>query len=130
MRSGRWHTSTASSARARRWTADSVSPRWWKSPRKERLPSNFYINGRYILQPEIFSILAKQERGAGNEIQVTDAMLKLAEEQPFSAYTFGGETYDCGSKAGFILANVAFALDREDIKPDVAAELKALIARA
>jgi UTP--glucose-1-phosphate uridylyltransferase len=100
--------------------ADSVSPRWWKSPRKGTAPSNFYINGRYILQPEIFSILAKQERGAGNEIQVTDAMLKLAEEQPFSAYTFGGETYDCGSKDGFILANVAYALDREDIKPDVA----------
>lgn len=101
-----------------------------EKPAEGTAPSNFYINGRYILQPEIFDILSKQERGAGNEIQVTDAMLKLADQQPFSAYTFGGETYDCGSKAGFILANVAFALDREDIKPDVAAELKALISRA
>ncbi|MCO6406808.1 MULTISPECIES: UTP--glucose-1-phosphate uridylyltransferase GalU [Hoeflea] len=100
-----------------------------EKPAEGTAPSNFYINGRYILQPEIFDILSKQERGAGNEIQVTDAMLKLADQQPFSAYTFGGETYDCGSKAGFILANVAFALDREDIKPDVAAELKALISR-
>jgi UTP--glucose-1-phosphate uridylyltransferase len=59
-----------------------------EKPAEGTAPSNYYINGRYILQPEIFSILAKQERGAGNEIQVTDAMLKLAEEQPFSALHF------------------------------------------
>jgi UTP--glucose-1-phosphate uridylyltransferase len=74
-----------------------------------------------------FEILALQERGAGNEIQVTDAMLKLAEIQPFSAYRFGGDTYDCGSKDGFIMANVAYALARPDIKPLVAEGLKRLI---
>jgi UTP--glucose-1-phosphate uridylyltransferase len=100
-----------------------------EKPAEGTAPSNYYINGRYILQPEIFGILSKQERGAGNEIQVTDAMLKLADTQPFSAYEFGGETYDCGSKAGFILANVAFALDREDIKPLVARELQKLVAK-
>ncbi|WP_299869927.1 UTP--glucose-1-phosphate uridylyltransferase GalU [uncultured Hoeflea sp.] len=93
-------------------------------------PSNHFINGRYILQPGIFDILTHQERGAGNEIQVTDAMLKLAETQAFSAYRFDGETYDCGSKEGFILANVAYALDRADIKPLVANGLKGLLSRA
>jgi UTP--glucose-1-phosphate uridylyltransferase len=102
-----------------------------EKPAEGTAPSNYYINGRYILQPEIFTILAKQERGAGNEIQVTDAMLKLAEEQPFSAYTFSAvKPMTVAPRPGFILANVAFALDREDIKPDVAAELKALISRA
>lgn len=101
-----------------------------EKPPKGTAPSNYYINGRYILQPEIFDILSKQERGAGNEIQVTDAMLKLATRQQFSAYPFEGETYDCGSKEGFILANVAFALGREDIGPLVADGLKRLIARA
>jgi UTP-glucose-1-phosphate uridylyltransferase len=62
----------------------SGSPRWWRSQRKGTAPSNYFINGRYILQPEIFSrFSAKQERGAGNEIQVTDAMLKLAEDPVF-----------------------------------------------
>jgi UTP--glucose-1-phosphate uridylyltransferase len=100
-----------------------------EKPEKGTAPSNYFINGRYILQPEIFEILSKQERGAGNEIQVTDAMLKLADTQPFSAYRFGGQTYDCGSKEGFILANVAYALDRPDIKPLVAEGLRQLIAK-
>lgn len=98
-----------------------------EKPAPGTAPSNYYINGRYILQPEIFDILSKQERGAGNEIQVTDAMLKLADQQSFSAYPFGGQTYDCGSKEGFILANVAFALSRDDIRPLVADGLKKLI---
>ncbi|AKH99097.1 UTP--glucose-1-phosphate uridylyltransferase [Hoeflea sp. IMCC20628] len=98
-----------------------------EKPAAGTAPSNYFINGRYILQPEIFEILSKQERGAGNEIQVTDAMLRLAAEQPFSAYRFGGQTYDCGSKEGFILANVAFALGRDDIRPLVEAGLKSLI---
>lgn len=101
-----------------------------EKPAPGTAPSNYFINGRYILQPEIFDILSKQERGAGNEIQVTDAMLKLADRQPFSAYEFGGETFDCGSKAGFILANVAFALDRDDIRSLVADDLKKMIAKA
>jgi len=91
-------------------------------------PSNFFINGRYILQPEIFKILETQERGAGNEIQLTDGMLKLLKQQPFTAYHYKGATYDTGAKDGFILANVAFALARADIRPSVEADLKALVA--
>jgi UTP--glucose-1-phosphate uridylyltransferase len=91
-------------------------------------PSNFFINGRYILQPEIFKILETQERGAGNEIQLTDGMLKLLKTQPFTAYHYKGVTYDTGAKDGFIMANIAFALDRPDIRPLIEADLKALVA--
>jgi UTP--glucose-1-phosphate uridylyltransferase len=98
-----------------------------EKPAKGTAPSNFFINGRYILQPEIFDILSSQEKGAGGEIQVTDAMLKLAKTQDFSAYTFKGRTYDCGSKDGFILANVAIALERDDIRPMVADAIRALV---
>jgi UTP--glucose-1-phosphate uridylyltransferase len=91
-------------------------------------PSNFFINGRYILQPEIFKILETQERGAGNEIQLTDGMLKLLKQQPFTAYHYKGATYDTGAKDGFIMANVAFALERPDIRPLIEADLKALVA--
>ncbi|SIQ39586.1 UDP-glucose pyrophosphorylase [Rhizobium sp. RU20A] len=100
-----------------------------EKPAKGTAPSNFFINGRYILQPDIFNILETQERGAGNEIQLTDGMLKLLEKQAFAAYHFRGETYDCGAKDGFILANVAFALARADIRPSVEEQLKALLAR-
>jgi len=99
-----------------------------EKPAQGSAPSNFFINGRYILQPEIFTILETQERGAGNEIQLTDGMLKLAQQQGFAGYHFRGETYDCGAKDGFILANVAFALAREDIRPTVEDQLKALVA--
>ena len=98
-----------------------------EKPPQGTAPSNFFINGRYILQPEIFSILATQERGAGNEIQLTDGMLKLAQTQDFAGYHFRGNTYDCGMKEGFILANVAFALARGDIRPGVEGPLKALL---
>ena len=90
-----------------------------EKPAKGTAPSNLYINGRYILQPEIFGILENQERGAGNEIQLTDAMLKLTKEQDFFGYHFKGRTYDTGSKEGFVEANVAFALWREDIRNGV-----------
>lgn len=99
-----------------------------EKPAPGTAPSNFFINGRYILQPEIFAILEHQERGAGNEIQLTDGMLKLARSQEFTAYKYRGETYDCGTKEGFILANVAFALTRPDIRANVEDDLKALIA--
>ena len=79
-------------------------------------PSNFYINGRYILQPEVFELLGTQERGAGNEIQLTDAMRRLSQVQDFHAHPYKGRTFDCGSKEGFIQANVAFALARSDIR--------------
>lgn len=86
-----------------------------EKPHPSEAPSNFYLNGRYILQPEIFDILARQERGAGNEIQLTDGMLRLSQAQSFHAQAYSGRTYDCGSKQGFIEANVAFALARADI---------------
>ena len=99
-----------------------------EKPAKGTAPSNLYINGRYILQPEIFDILARQEKGAGNEIQLTDGMRTLAERQSFYGYRFEGATYDCGSKTGFIEANVAFALSRSDMREKVFKPLTALLA--
>jgi len=87
-----------------------------EKPAKGTAPSNFYINGRYILQPEIFAILESQERGAGNEIQLTDGMLKLLDRQAFSGFHFKGRAYDCGSPEGFVEANLAFALANEEVR--------------
>ncbi|MFC0217393.1 UTP--glucose-1-phosphate uridylyltransferase [Pseudochelatococcus lubricantis] len=98
-----------------------------EKPAKGTAPSNLAISGRYILQPEIFDILAKQERGAGGEIQLTDAMITLATSQPFFATRFDGEIYDCGSKIGFLAANVAYALARDDLAPDFRIALNALL---
>lgn len=98
-----------------------------EKPAKGTAPSNLYINGRYILQPEIFDLLSKQEKGAGNEIQLTDAMLKLADEQKFYGFNYQGLTFDCGSKEGFIEANVAFALWRNDIRPNVEYSIEHLL---
>lgn len=89
-----------------------------EKPKVEEAPSNLMISGRYILQPEIMNLLAAQERGTGNEIQLTDSLLKLAKTSPFFAYNFPGKTYDCGSKTGFLAANVRYALSRDDIAPD------------
>jgi UTP--glucose-1-phosphate uridylyltransferase len=91
-------------------------------------PSNLYISGRYILQPEIFAHLAKQQRGAGNEIQLTDAMIHLSEKQPFYGSKFNGRTFDCGSKIGFLAANIVYALDRPDLSADLLAEIRGLLA--
>ncbi len=99
-----------------------------EKPAAGTAPSNLIIMGRYILQPEIFGILKHQERGAGNEIQLTDAMKTLMRDQMFFAYKFTGKSYDCGSKLGFLTANVAFALARPDIGPRFAEELKRLAA--
>ncbi|HXW24504.1 MAG TPA: UTP--glucose-1-phosphate uridylyltransferase GalU [Xanthobacteraceae bacterium] len=90
-------------------------------------PSNFIITGRYILQPEIFNLLETQERGAGGEIQITDAMIRLAATTPFYGLKFAGRTFDCGSKIGFLTANVAYALAREDIAPAFRAEVESLL---
>ncbi|MEP2945584.1 MAG: UTP--glucose-1-phosphate uridylyltransferase GalU [Lentilitoribacter sp.] len=98
-----------------------------EKPARGSEPSNLFINGRYILQPEIFDILETQERGAGNEIQITDAMLNLADQQKFSGYRFEGNTYDCGTKQGFILANVAYAMERDDIRGLVEDDIKKLV---
>jgi UTP--glucose-1-phosphate uridylyltransferase len=92
-----------------------------------KAPSNLIISGRYILQPEIFAILENQERGAGGEIQLTDAMIAHSKSAPFFGYKFEGRTYDCGSKLGFLTANVAYALARDDIAPALRAELKKLL---
>ena len=97
-----------------------------EKPRQGTAPSNLHITGRYILQPEIFDILEHQTPGAGNEIQLTDAMLTLMERdgQPFHAVRFDGEIHDCGSKLGFLLANIAYGLARDDLAPALRTDLK------
>ncbi|EJF82072.1 UTP--glucose-1-phosphate uridylyltransferase [Bartonella doshiae] len=98
-----------------------------EKPTKGTAPSNLYINGRYILQPEIFNILSNQERGAGDEIQLTDAMMRFSNEQDFFGFQLEGLTFDCGSKVGFIEANVVFSLARADMHSQVSASLKNLL---
>jgi UTP--glucose-1-phosphate uridylyltransferase len=98
-----------------------------EKPKAGTAPSNLHISGRYILQPEIFEILEKGERGAGGEIQITDAMIRLAKTQPFYAVRFDGTIYDCGSKIGFLTANIAYALARKDLAPALRTELKKLL---
>jgi UTP--glucose-1-phosphate uridylyltransferase len=98
-----------------------------EKPPREQAPSNLTITGRYILQPRIFDILANQTRGAGGEIQLTDAMIGLAQEQRFFGLKFDGTAFDCGSKIGFLAANVAYALARKDIAPAFRAELKQIL---
>jgi UTP--glucose-1-phosphate uridylyltransferase len=90
-----------------------------EKPAPGTAPSNLMLPGRYILQPEVMRALDDQETGAGGEIQLTDAMAKLIGEQPFHAYRFEGERYDCGSAAGFVIANLAMALDRSDVGPAI-----------
>ena len=100
-----------------------------EKPAKGTAPSNLAISGRYILSPAIFAILENQERGAGGEIQLTDAMITLAKSEPFFAHTFAGEIYDTGSKIGFLMANVAYALSREDVSAAFSVELHKLLGR-
>jgi UTP--glucose-1-phosphate uridylyltransferase len=90
-----------------------------EKPAPGTAPSNLMLPGRYILQPEVMQALDAQEKGAGGEIQLTDAMAKLIGKQPFHAYRFEGERYDCGSAAGFVIANLAMALERGDVSPAV-----------
>jgi UTP--glucose-1-phosphate uridylyltransferase len=99
-----------------------------EKPKASEAPSNLTITGRYVLQPEIFTLLEKQAAGAGGEIQLTDAMVALARTQPFYGFKFKGRSFDCGSKIGFLSANVAYALQRSDIAPEFRAELKRLLA--
>jgi len=98
-----------------------------EKPKREQAPSNLSITGRYILQPEIFEILENQAAGAGGEIQLTDAMLALAAKQPFYGLKFEGRSFDCGSKIGFLTANVAYGLARDDIAPEFRAELQKML---
>ena len=95
-----------------------------EKPPKGTAPSNLSITGRYILQPEIFEILGNQERGAGGEIQLTDAMIGLSKSQPFYGLEFDGERHDCGSRAGFLRANIAFGMARPDLREGLRAEMK------
>ena len=99
-----------------------------EKPLVAQAPSNKIISGRYILQPEVMRTLEGQEKGAGGEIQLTDAMARMIGEQPFHAVTFAGKRYDCGSKAGFIEATLALALQREDIGQDVRRMAQRLLA--
>jgi UTP--glucose-1-phosphate uridylyltransferase len=98
-----------------------------EKPPQGTAPSNLIISGRYILGAEIFGILEKGEKGAGGEIQLTDGMKALAKKQSFHGVRFDGTTYDCGAKLGFLTANVAFALARDDIAPAFRVELKKLL---
>lgn len=98
-----------------------------EKPPQGTAPSNLMISGRYILEPEIFALLEKGEKGAGGEIQLTDAMIGLAMTQAFYGVRFDGKTYDTGSKLGFLAANVAFGLARSDVADGLRAELKKLL---
>ena len=94
-----------------------------EKPEHDAAPSTLSIIGRYILQPEVFDRIAETKRGAGGEIQLTDAMVQLIGAQPFHGFRFEGKRYDCGDKVGFLEANVAFGLAR----PDVTAQLRKIL---
>ena len=99
-----------------------------EKPKREEAPSNLIISGRYILQPEVMRTLEGQEKGAGGEIQLTDAMARMIGTQPFHAVKFGGRRFDCGSKAGFVEATLSLALERPDMADDVRAIMRRLLA--
>jgi UTP--glucose-1-phosphate uridylyltransferase len=92
-----------------------------EKPKHGTAPSNLSVIGRYILQPEVMRVLETQEKGAGGEIQLTDAMARMIGDQPFHGLTFDGQRFDCGDKAGYIQANLALAIERADIGPAVRA---------
>ena len=98
-----------------------------EKPPVDQAPSNKIISGRYILQPEVMRTLEHQGKGAGGEIQLTDAMAKMIGDQPFHAVTFDGNRYDCGSKLGFIEATLALAMARDDMGEDVRAIARRLL---
>lgn len=97
-----------------------------EKPAPGTAPSNLMLPGRYILQPEVMRALDAKEKGAGGEIQLTDAMAKLIGKQPFNAFLFDGERHDCGNAAGFVIANVAVALRRNDVAPTLGKFLSGL----
>lgn len=98
-----------------------------EKPPVDQAPSNKIVSGRYILQPEVMRVLEAQEKGAGGEIQLTDAMAKMIGTQPFHAVTFNGRRYDCGNKLGFVEATLALALEREDMGAEVRAMAERLL---
>ncbi len=97
-----------------------------EKPDPDAAPSNIAVIGRYVLVPEVFEFLDRQERGAGGEIQLTDALAWMIGKAPFHAYLFEGRRFDCGDKAGFIAANVAYALTRDDLRDRIQATLREL----
>ena len=99
-----------------------------EKPKREDAPSNLFISGRYILQPEIFDLLASQGPGAGNEIQLTDSMARLMGVQTFHALEYDGVTYDCGDKIGYLRATAAYALANAEHGAEAAKTLRELLA--
>ena len=99
-----------------------------EKPKREDAPSNLFISGRYLLQPEIFDLLASQQAGAGGEIQLTDAMARLMKSQAFHALEYEGRTYDCGDKLGYLRATAAFALAHEELGAKAADTLRTALA--
>ena len=97
-----------------------------EKPDPNDAPSTLSVIGRYILMPEVFGYLSQMERGAGNEIQLTDAMAKLIGTQPFHGLRFEGTRYDCGDKLGFLQATVAFGLERPDLQKGLSDFLRTL----
>ncbi|MCC7393407.1 MAG: UTP--glucose-1-phosphate uridylyltransferase GalU [Sphingomonadaceae bacterium] len=98
-----------------------------EKPKVAEAPSNLIVSGRYILQPDVMRILERQEKGAGGEIQLTDAMAQMIGNMPFNAVTFDGRRYDCGSHLGYVEANVAIALDRPHLGDALAASLRHML---
>jgi len=98
-----------------------------EKPPVDKAPSNKIVSGRYILQPEVMRTLETQEKGAGGEIQLTDAMAQMIGDQPFHAVTFDGRRFDCGSKVGFVEATLTLALEREDMGAEVRAMAERLL---
>ena len=100
-----------------------------EKPAPGTAPSNLSVIGRYILQPEVMHVLDGQERGAGGEIQLTDAMARMIGTQPFHGLTFEGTRHDCGDKAGFVYANLALGLAHPELGPEIRVRAEALLAR-
>jgi len=100
-----------------------------EKPAPGTAPSNLMITGRYIIQPQIFDLLSEQDKGAGGEIQLTDSMLKLMQSQPFASLKFKGRSYDCGSKAGFLSANIAFGMDDPKLVEELVPFMRDMIER-
>ncbi len=98
-----------------------------EKPKRADAPSNLIISGRYILQPEVMRVLENTGKGAGGEVQLTDAMAQMIGQQPFHAVTFAGKRYDCGSKTGFVEATLAVALERPDMRDEVRAMARRLL---
>ncbi|MBM09477.1 MAG: UTP--glucose-1-phosphate uridylyltransferase [Magnetovibrio sp.] len=98
-----------------------------EKPTPDHAPSTLSIIGRYILQPEVFNHLDKHETGTGGEIQLTDAIANTVGDIPFHGIRFEGVRYDCGTKSGFVAANLAFALERNDLEADIRAIIKDLV---